>query len=179
MTLPNAITVLRILLVPPFLILLLRGDYGLALVVFAAAAVSDLIDGYLARRLERVTRIGTLLDPLADKLLAGTAFIVLTVRHVIPDWLTVIVVSRELLILFGFYLLAILQVPIEVAPSRVGKVNTALQLVTACVALVSMFPGPWRGLSGSAPVFVLFIATAATTIISGFQYLRRGLRKAA
>ncbi|OGP81711.1 MAG: CDP-diacylglycerol--glycerol-3-phosphate 3-phosphatidyltransferase [Deltaproteobacteria bacterium RBG_13_65_10] len=177
MTLPNAITILRILLVPPFVILLLRRDIGPALGVFAVASISDLLDGYLARKLKRVTRIGAFLDPLADKLLAGSAFILLAVREVIPEWLTVIVLSRELLLLLGFYLLSILQVPIEVAPSRVGKVNTALQLGTVCVALVTILPGPWRGLSGTWPLFALFVATAVTTIVSGAQYLLRGLRK--
>jgi cardiolipin synthase len=137
MTIPNAITILRILLVPPFVIVLLRGQYGSALGIFALAAISDAVDGYIARRYLQKSRIGAFLDPLADKLLAGTAFILLAVRHIIPDWLAVIVVSREFVILFGLFLLTVVHAPIQIAPSRMGKLNTAFQLSTVCLCLLA------------------------------------------
>jgi cardiolipin synthase len=175
--LPNAITVTRILLVPPFVLFLLRGHDTGALAVFAAAAISDFIDGFLARRLRQQTALGRFLDPLADKLLAGTAFILLALRHVLPDWLTVVVISRECVIVVGMVLLNMLGVRVEVAASRVGKWNTAFQLTTVCAVLLvgvlasSPWP-PWL----SPSLALLYIATATTTIISGFQYLFRGLR---
>lgn len=177
LNLPNAITLTRILLVPPFVIFLLRGHDAGALAIFAAAAISDFVDGYLARRLRQQTEFGRLLDPLADKLLAGSAFILLAVRQVIPDWLTVIVISRECVIVAGMLVLNLLQVRVEVVPSRVGKWNTALQLSTVCVALLLGVLGPSPRPRFLAPaVAALYLATATTTIVSGFQYLFRGLR---
>jgi cardiolipin synthase len=131
--------------VPPFVIFLLGGQDTGALVVFAAAAISDFIDGFLARRLGQQTALGRFLDPLADKLLAGTAFILLAVRQVLPDWLAVVVISRECVIVAGMVLLNMLDVRVEVAPSRIGKWNTAFQLTTVCAALlVSLIaPSPW------------------------------------
>jgi len=177
LTIPNAITVARVLLVPPFVLLLLRGHEAGALALFAAAAISDFVDGFLARRLRQQTPIGAFLDPLADKLLAVTAFILLAVRQVLPDWLAVIVVSRECVILMGMVLLHMLAVRVEIAPSRVGKWNTALQLATVCAALLVRLiaPSSWTPLLAPG-LAVLYVATAATTIISGLQYLFRGLR---
>ena len=174
---PNAITVTRILLVPPFVIFLLRGHDAGALAIFAAASISDFVDGFLARRLEQQTAIGRFLDPLADKLLAGTAFILLAARQVLPDWLTVIVISRECLIVTGMLLLTMLQVRVEVAPSRIGKWNTALQLTTVCAALLVSVAAPSPQPPLLAPALaVLYLATATTTIVSGSQYLLRGMR---
>lgn len=174
---PNAITVLRILLVPPFVILLLRGRDAMALGVFAMAAVSDFVDGFLARRFGQQTDFGRFLDPLADKLLAVTAFILLAVRETLPDWLAVIVISRECVILAGMLLLNMLGVRVEVAASRVGKWNTAFQLTTVCATLLAIVvaPSPWSP-SLNRSLNALYLATATTTIISGFQYMFRGLR---
>jgi cardiolipin synthase len=175
-TVPNAITILRILLVPPFVIFLLRGQFGGALAVFAVAGISDLIDGYVARRFRQQSKIGAFIDPLADKLLAGTAFVLLAMKSIIPDWLAVIVISREVVIVGGLYLLSLLGAQITIAPSRTGKLNTALQLGTVCLCLLANvealdLPAAFgRFLNG------LFLITSATTVVSGFQYLRRGLR---
>ena len=178
MTVPNAITILRILLVPPFMIYLLRGQYGGALVIFTIAAISDFVDGYVARRFKQRTSIGAFMDPLADKLLAGTAFVLLAVQQIIPDWLAVIVISREFVIVGGLYLLSLLGADIRISPSRMGKVNTAVQLTTICVCLlvhVESLPIPqvFQDRLG-----VLYVITGATTAVSGFQYLRQGLRMA-
>ncbi len=176
MTIPNAITILRILLVPPFVIVLLRGQYGGALGIFALAAISDAVDGYIARRYLQKSRIGAFLDPLADKLLAGTAFILLALRHIIPDWLAVIVVSREFVILFGLFLLTVVHAPIQIAPSRMGKLNTAFQLTTVCLCLLANVPGLTLSPAFDTALSVLFALTGATTAVSGLQYLLRGLR---
>lgn len=178
MTVPNAITILRIFLVPPFVIYLLRGQYGGALGIFILASISDFVDGYVARRFKQRTSIGAFMDPLADKLLAGTAFVVLAWKQIIPDWLAVIVISREVVIVGGLYLLSLLGAHIRISPSRMGKVNTAVQLTTICICLLvhaELLPLP--------PVFqhrlvALYWITGATTVVSGFQYLRQGLRMA-
>src|SRR4029077_20568275 len=113
---PNAITDLRILLVPPFVIFLIQGRDRVALAIFAVAAISDFVDGFLARRLGQQSPIGAFLDPLADKLLAGCAFVLLALSRVIPEWLTVLVVSREIVILIGMVILNAMQVRLEIAP---------------------------------------------------------------
>ena len=178
MTVPNAITILRILLVPPFMIYLLRGQYGGALAIFILAAISDFVDGYVARRFKQRTSLGAFMDPLADKLLAGTAFVLLAVQQIIPDWLAVVVISREFVIVGGLSLLSILGADIRISPSRTGKVNTAVQLTTICLCLLV------HAESLSLPPFfhdrleVLYLITGATTVVSGFQYLRQGLRMA-
>jgi cardiolipin synthase len=179
MTIPNAIPILRILLVPPFVIVLLRGHYGGALGIFVLAAISDAVDGYIARRYRQKSRIGAFLDPLADKLLAGTAFILLALRHVIPDWLAVVVVSREFVILFGLFLLTVVNAPIRIAPSRMGKLNTFFQLVTICLCLLANMSALSFPPAFDTALAALFAATGATTAISGLQYLFRGLRQMA
>ncbi len=176
MTIPNAITILRILLVPPFVIYLLRGQYAGALAIFAFAGISDLIDGYIARRFRQQSKIGAFIDPLADKLLAGTAFVLLAAEKIIPDWLAVIVISREVVIVGGLYLLSLLGAQITIAPSRTGKLNTAVQLSTVCLCLLASVES--LGISTGFDRFLegLFLVTGVTTVVSGFQYLRRGLR---
>jgi cardiolipin synthase len=175
-TIPNAITLLRILLVPPFVIFLIQGRLRVALAVFAVAAISDFVDGFLARRLRQQSPIGTFLDPLADKLLAATAFVLLAWNRLIPEWLTVLVVSREVVILIGMVILNALDVRLQIAPSRIGKLNTALQLTTVCLALLASL----GHLDARIPPLEtllpgLYVATAATTVVSGLQYVFRGL----
>ena len=176
MTVPNAITVLRILLVPPFVIYLLRGHYAGALAIFALAAISDFVDGYIARRFRQRSSIGAFMDPLADKLLAGTAFVLLAMRHIIPDWLVVLVISREVVIVGGLYLLSLLGVDIKIAPSRIGKLNTAFQLTTVCLCLLGQVEALALPAAFHEALRALFVATGLMTILSGFQYLRQGLR---
>ncbi len=178
MTIPNAITILRILLVPPFVIYLLRGEYGGALGIFIVAAISDFVDGYVARRFKQRTSIGAFMDPLADKLLAGTAFVLLAVQQIIPDWLAVLVISREVVIVGGLYLLSILGADIRISPSRMGKVNTAVQLTTVCICLLVHTESLPLPLIFHDNLGVLYLITGATTVVSGIQYLRQGLRMA-
>lgn len=163
---PNILTLIRILLIPLFIIALLNGSRSYALLVFAIAAVSDALDGLLARWLNQRTLLGAYLDPLADKLLATAAFISLSMIGVIPAWLAVIVISRDLLIVLGIAMLKIMDVGFEMAPCKTGKATTLSQMLTICLAL----------LAGDAGfLFFVYIVAAVLTVVSGLQYIYRGM----
>ncbi|MCX7634675.1 MAG: CDP-alcohol phosphatidyltransferase family protein, partial [Syntrophales bacterium] len=124
MNVPNALTVLRILLVPVIVILLMQGSFFKALVLLTISGITDGLDGFLARFLNQQTVLGAYLDPIADKALLMSCFITLAIKHVIPGWLSVIVISRDCIILIGISVLVIMSVPLEIKPSFVSKVTT-------------------------------------------------------
>jgi cardiolipin synthase len=124
-SLANWITLIRIILIPWFTILLINGALNQALWVFLAAAVSDALDGFVARVFSQKTRLGSFLDPIADKLLLSTAFITLAVLNQIPGWLTVIVISRDVVIVVGVAILFLNQLHLDIKPSIVSKLTTA------------------------------------------------------
>jgi cardiolipin synthase len=173
LNLPNALTLIRILTVPIFLECLAYHLYWEALVVFAIGGITDFFDGLTARWLNQQTALGAYLDPVADKLLVISSFIMLGLIDGIPMWLTVVVVVRDILIVVGYgaiYLLV--EEKMAVRPSRIGKWSTSFQLLTLAVALVVLHD---RNL---LPPYVLqaFIGlTASATVVSGLQYLYRGL----
>src|SRR4030065_2641137 len=101
MNIPNLLTLLRIILVPVIVILLIQGVFLKALIAFIVASLSDVLDGFLARILHQQTALGAYLDPIADKALLASSFVTLSVLHVIPGWLTGIVITRDFLILLG------------------------------------------------------------------------------
>ncbi len=127
--LPNAISLLRIALVAPILLLILQGDFGWALALFVIAGFSDGLDGYLAVRFGWATRLGGLLDPAADKLLITGMFITLAVTQHIPVWLAAIVILRDLVIVGGAMAYNFLVKPVPGEPTRISKLNTALQML--------------------------------------------------
>ncbi len=142
--LPNALTLLRIFMVPVFVALLLAAGqedspgHWWAALVFAAAAATDRLDGWLARRNGTVTTFGIVADPIADKALTGSAFVVLSVLHLLPWWVTVVVLVREI----GVTVLRAVVIRHTVVPaSKGGKLKTVLQTV-ALTALVAPLPGP-------------------------------------
>ena len=169
-SIPNVITVIRILLIPLFVIFLQSGLYPYALLIFAAAAVSDGLDGFLARYLNQRTELGAYLDPLADKMLLITAFIGMAILQFIPGWLAVIVISRDILILMGIGVLTVTQAKFEIHPSLWSKMTTFTQLFTICLVLLSLIVSIPNGIKS-----VFFFLTAAITIISGGHYLFVGL----
>ncbi|NJL16472.1 MAG: CDP-diacylglycerol--glycerol-3-phosphate 3-phosphatidyltransferase [Nitrospira sp.] len=128
MNIPNSLTILRILLVPVYVGFMTYGEYGYALAILLAAGLTDAIDGHLARKLNQRTRLGTLLDPLADKVLLTSSFISLAVLHLIPTWLVILVVSRDLILLLGTAVAHVTSTPINVKPTFLGKGTTLLQL---------------------------------------------------
>ena len=167
---PNTLTLLRILLTPLFAICLIKHFFSFALLVFAIATVSDGMDGLMARLFHQKTTLGAYLDPAADKLLLTTAFVTLAIQELIPSWLSVIVITRDVLILFGIALFIITGREFQPVPSILSKITTVAQLACVLSVLVA-FEAP-----GVAQVQgPLFGFAAAMTMVSGFQYIYRGL----
>ena len=173
MNIPNLLTLLRILLVPVIVILLIQGSFSKALAVFIVAGLTDILDGFLARVLKQQTVLGAYLDPIADKALLASSFVTLSILHVIPGWLAVIVISRDFIILLGISILSILSISVEIRPAFVSKITTALQLITVLASLAGKaLPGALDGMWIPA----LYWATALFTIISGLNYMARGVK---
>lgn len=166
---PNALTMLRILLVPLFGWLLLSdpGDGALrwwALVVFLLAIGTDWVDGHLARKYGLITEFGKLMDPIADKALIGTALIGLSLLDLLPWWVTVVILVREV----GITLMRFVVIRRGVIPaSRGGKLKTTLQAVGISVVLA-----PLGGLLGDLGLWVMYVA-AALTVVTGVDYVRQ------
>ena len=171
MNIPNLITVIRILLVPLLAIFLLEEQYGYALLVFIIAGVSDGLDGFLARLLKQKTRLGAILDPVADKALLVTAFVILAVIEVIPRWLTVLVVSRDLIIVVGFAILILNDRRLQIAPTYTSKLTTFMQLLTVAYFLGLVYIQPLLFLQD-----YLIFATAFLTLLSCAHYLVIGFQ---
>lgn len=173
LNLPNALTLFRILTIPVFLEFLAYHLYWQALLVFAIGGITDFLDGLAARWLNQQTALGAYLDPVADKLLVISSFIMLGAMDGIPMWLTVVVVVRDVLIVVGYgaiYLLV--EEKMAVRPSWIGKWSTTLQLFTLAVALVSLHDA---ALLPGYVLSALIALSAAATVASGLQYLYRGL----
>ncbi len=168
LNLPNAITFARLCAAPVAVWLALRQQLAAAFVVFAAAAASDALDGWLARR-RGGTPLGAVLDPLADKALLVSMFIVLAVMGVLPDWLVILAVFRDGVIVAGLLVMWQLALPISVRPLLISKLNTALQLVLIAVALLLR----GFGLHADGLMTLLIWLVAATTLISGAAYVWR------
>ena len=171
MNLPNLITVFRILLIPLFVILLLYGYSVGALVVFALAAVTDSLDGLIARLSNQQTKLGTYLDPMADKLLLISGFVTLTFLHVIPAWSMIVLVSRDIILILGTVILHMVQARFEMLPSWLGKCTTAIQLVYVLLILVFLVLQ-----KDNATLFPLLLGTISLTVISGLHYIFRAIR---
>jgi len=169
-TLANQLTLLRLLLIPFFALAILGGHYDWGLGILLAAALTDFLDGLLARRLEQRTALGTTLDPIADKLLLSTSFIVLAVRGAVPWWLSILVLSRDVLILVTALALILGTGFRTFPPSLLGKACTAAQVVTVVAAVIAQ-------LAPVAPLVwtknVLLWLTAALTVVSGVHYASR------
>jgi cardiolipin synthase len=167
---PNILTVIRILLTPLFVIFLLKDLFHFALLVFTIAAITDGLDGLLARYFNQYTVLGAYLDPIADKLLLASAFVSLAVLKIIPPWLAVIVLSRDILIVTGIALFSLSDIPIEINPSLVSKWTTVAQFLTILLTLLD------PGIQGiQIAKLILFWVTASLTIASGLHYVYIGL----
>jgi len=165
--LPNAISLMRIVLVVPILMYIVDGRYGLALILFFVAGFSDGIDGFLAKRFDWHTRIGALLDPIADKLLVGGTFITLVFTGLIPVWLAVLVIFRDVVIVGGATAYNFLVRPVEGEPTRISKLNTALQLLFVVFTLSQAGFG-WPD---QIAVTVIGAGVLVTVVISGIDYV--------
>ena len=171
LTIPNLITLARILLTPLFIIFLIQGQYRKALIIFLLAGLSDLADGLVARRWHQKSPLGAYLDPLADKLLMSASFVTLSIAHIIPSWLTVVVLSRDVILALGVIIFRLADLPLNISPTRMGKWTTTLQILTILLVLVGkIWPLP------RLLFLLLFWLTGGLTVISGVHYVVRGLR---
>ena len=173
MNIPNLLTLFRIMLVPVTVIFLIKGAFSKALIVFVIACITDGLDGFFARILKQKTILGSYLDPLADKALIASSFITLSVLGVIPSWLTVIVISRDFIILLGISVLSLMSISFEVRPAFVSKVTTVFQFLT--IFLVLAF-NDLPGYLNPGVIKIIYLATALLTVISGFNYIFRGIK---
>jgi cardiolipin synthase len=171
---PNILTILRIILIPVFIITSVYGRWDYSLYIFLGAAVTDKLDGMIARLSGTTTPLGSFLDPLADKFMLVTSFVVLTVYSFIPAWLAITVISRDIIIMIGWLLLAVSGNKVKVEPSRLGKLATATQFTFVTYVLVEF---NYSILRPARPWLVLLTAALATA--SGLQYIQRGLKKIA
>lgn len=173
LNLPNTLTLIRILTIPFFLEFLAYHQYREALIVFVIGSLTDFFDGRIARWTNQQTHLGAYLDPIADKLLVITSYVMLGLISGIPLWLAVIVVVRDILLVVGYVAVYFLvDERLAVRPSLIGKWSTTMQLLTLALALAllhspSMFNAHILNISVGV--------TALITIASGCQYLYRGL----
>jgi len=174
--LPNVISLLRILLIPIFIVMMLHRKTLEAFAVFLLAGLTDLLDGFTARLWHLKTRIGALLDPAADKLLMTASFIILTLPsinspHIIPLWLTIVVISRDLVIVSSAFVLYKLRGQKTFRPSILGKASTVCQVM---VVLLVLF---FNSFQISSPYLsLLYLLTLVLTLLSGFHYSYIGIR---
>jgi cardiolipin synthase len=182
--LPNFISLLRLLAAPLVAWLLYIGSYRSALFVLFAAGLSDWLDGYTARKLHvgdrfgrtlAHERLGVILDPLADKVLLVVVFVAMGLLGLLPFWLFVLVVGRDLVIVTGSLLLRLLRNRREFRPSLLGKVSTFFQIVVAVLSAVeAAFPHPFASWLKTTGVLL----TAIFTLLSGLDYVRQGIQMA-
>jgi cardiolipin synthase len=171
MNIPNFLTALRILAIPLFIILFSYDYHFLALVLFVCAAVTDALDGFLARTLHQKTTLGAYLDPIADKLMLSSAFVICSILKIIPLWLSILVISRDIIISLGILVLLVNAFPVEIHPTVMSKCTTVLQILTIGVVLcLHVLQKKY------VPVNVLYWTTGLLTIASGIDYVSKGLK---
>jgi cardiolipin synthase len=169
LNLPNLITLGRLLSVPLAVWLIIEARYGVAFWIFVAAGISDALDGYIAKRFDRRTRLGALLDPIADKALLVGVYVTLGIAGQLPHWLVILVVLRDVLILGGFALIQATTAPQHLGPLFVSKVNTSVQIALVGFVLARL----GLGIDEGTVTPILIAAAALTTVLSGLSYLLR------
>jgi cardiolipin synthase len=172
LSIPNLITLARILLVPVVVWAIATGQIRLAFLLFVAAGISDGVDGFLAKRFGMKTELGAYLDPLADKVLIVSIYVTLGITGVIPLWIVILVVSRDIMIVGAIILSWLVDRPVQIKPLMVSKANTAAQIVFACLVLGS------HGLGiDIEPVLTMVMALVAVlTLLSVAFYLAEWVR---
>ena len=173
-TLPNLITIGRVLLIPVVAFLLLDHDHKLAFAVFMVAAVGDWLDGFLARRLNQVSEFGAVLDPIADKMTMMIVAILMAAQGLLPIWLAVVIVMRDAIIVAGAIAYRFVVGHVEMAPTRLSKANTFLEF--GVLALVMAQAG--QLVDAEAWLMPFFILLFASVLISGAHYVWVWRRKA-
>jgi cardiolipin synthase len=174
-SLPNLISLARLLAVPVAIYFILSQYYALAFWLFVAAGVSDAIDGYLAKHFGQASALGAYLDPLADKALLVGVYVTLGYAGYVPTWLAILVVFRDVIIIGGVILLHISAQGVRMKPLIVSKVNTAAQI--ALIALVLGELG--LGAEWAMPRMAMVYLVAVTTLLSGGAYIVQWYRQEA
>ncbi|GKS57177.1 CDP-diacylglycerol--glycerol-3-phosphate 3-phosphatidyltransferase [Nitrospira sp.] len=169
MNLPNSLTALRILMIPVFVGLLVYDQPDRALIVLVLAGITDALDGAIARVTNQRTPLGEVLDPLADKLLLVAGFVTLSVLHMVPSWVAIVVVSRDLILIIGTMVARLTDSPLDIKPTILGKGTTALQLLYLVLVLLVASGG--YDIAYLNPLLFLMVLV---TLSSGFHYLYRG-----
>lgn len=171
LNIPNTLTMARIVIIPVFITSIMYKRYDYSLYLFVIAALTDIFDGLFARLKNQKTALGTFLDPLADKFLIVTAFIILSTYGWIPKWLTITVISRDIIVITGWFLLYLITGTSRVEPSVLGKATIWLQSILIAYVLIDInllfLPDIPR---------LLLWTTALLTILSGLHYIYRGLK---
>jgi cardiolipin synthase (CMP-forming) len=171
MNIPNSLTILRILLIPCYVGLLVYGKFDQALIVLLVAGLTDALDGAIARMKNQYTRLGAVLDPLADKMLLISGFVTLSMIHLVPSWVTILVVSRDVILMLGTAVAHFTDSRVDITPTFLGKGTTFLQL--SYVVMVIFLTSRRIDLSVMLP---LLFGMIAFTLLSGLHYLYRGFR---
>ncbi|MBZ5541338.1 MAG: CDP-alcohol phosphatidyltransferase family protein [Acidobacteriia bacterium] len=166
-TVPNQITLLRLGFLPGFLILIFYERYGWALGVLVLAGLSDGVDGLLARRLNQKSELGAYLDPIADKLMLSSSFVILAFKHKIAWWLTILILSRDVLMLMVAAVILLISGYRPFPPSIYGKLTTTVQiLLVFTVIAAAAFHAAWLETIQHPLIYVV----AGFTVLSGFHY---------
>ena len=173
-TIPNILSILRMGLIPLFVILVMNGDASKALLLFLVIGVTDLLDGFIARFWRQQSLLGAYLDPMADKLLLTTAYVVLSIPSLnhgtqIPPWVTILVIARDVLLVLVALVLYLAAGIKKFPPSMLSKLNTVFQVLAVLLVLVSgVFPElRWIELAAVTTLYVV----AGLTIASGLHYV--------
>lgn len=172
MTIPNLITIGRLIIVPFVIVMIMQERWAAAFVLFAIAGISDGIDGFIARHFDMKSELGSYIDPLADKSLLVSIYVSLAVIGAIPGWLAIVVVSRDVMIVAAVMLSWIMSRPVEIKPLIVSKLNTAAQIAFAAFVLAANAFG--ADLAGLEDIAMLVVA--ALTVASAGAYLGGWLR---
>lgn len=175
MTIPNFISLARLLIVPIVVWAILDDRMGLAFWLFVGAGISDAVDGFLARRMSCISVVGEYLDPLADKALLVSIYITLGTEGYLPNWIVILVVSRDVLIIGGAILYHLLTQNLKMAPLYISKINTLAQILLAGLVLGAHA----LDFGAEFPITLAVFLVAATTAASGASYIIAWTAKAA
>ncbi|KJR40573.1 CDP-diacylglycerol--glycerol-3-phosphate 3-phosphatidyltransferase [Candidatus Magnetoovum chiemensis] len=169
LNLPNSLTILRIIAIPFFAAALVYGRFTAALIVFIAASITDALDGIIARRMHTQTALGKFLDPIGDKFLLVISYILFSYYGLIPTWLTITIITRDLIVIIGCLVLYMIYSVLFIKPSILGKTAIAFQMTLAAYILLGI------NYDGSLPSpDILIWITATLTAGSGLHYIYKG-----
>jgi cardiolipin synthase (CMP-forming) len=172
LSIPNLVTLGRILLVPVVVWAITAGEMRVAFALFLAAGITDAVDGFLAKRFRMQTELGAYLDPLADKAMLVSIYIALGIIEAVPRWLVILVVSRDIMIVGAVLLSWLVHKPLPLKPLLVSKLNTVAQIALACVVLAAL----GFDFDADKAIIALTALVAALTLLSVIFYVVEWMR---